>query len=151
MKKRKFFPREDLAHRFPELEGRPLCVGQAIVYVPEPETTSGFVCDIVYSGVDVGGMDDFSNSWLPDIAPYDRYEVEWAEGAAPAPKNAPVSFALPLVRRVNYGSVAKQLVSIQPMSVPSGGIFYMDYKYGNSPVESITSGNPKKRRKKKAG
>lgn len=151
MTQRKHYPREDLAHRFPELVDRPLCVGQVVVYAPEPETTSGFVCDIVYSGVDAGGhKDEFSNSWVPDIAPFDRYEIEWAEGAAPRPKGLQ-GFVAPIVRRVNYQAVAKQLVSIQPMTVPAGGVFYMDYKYGGSPVESITSGNPKKRRKKKAG
>jgi hypothetical protein len=38
--------------------------------------------------------------------------------------------ALPLVRRV-FGSIAsKEFVSVQPMNLPSGLIFYMDFKYG---------------------
>ena len=37
--------------------------------------------------------------------------------------------ALPLVRRV-FGSIAsKEFVSVQPMNLPSGLIFYMDFKY----------------------
>jgi hypothetical protein len=38
--------------------------------------------------------------------------------------------ALPLVRRI-FGSIAaKEFVSVQPMNLPSGLIFYMDFKYG---------------------
>lgn len=40
--------------------------------------------------------------------------------------------AFPIVRRVFGGLVANELVSIQPMSLPSGLIFYMDYTYGNN-------------------
>jgi len=40
--------------------------------------------------------------------------------------------ALPLVRRI-FGEIAAQnFVSIQPMSLPSGLIFYLDFKYGTS-------------------
>jgi hypothetical protein len=42
--------------------------------------------------------------------------------------------ALPLVRRI-FGSIAaKEFVSVQPMNLPSGLIFYMDFKYGNNPA-----------------
>ena len=40
--------------------------------------------------------------------------------------------ALPLVRRVFGNIVAQELVSVQPMNLPSGLIFYLDFKYGNS-------------------
>ncbi len=39
--------------------------------------------------------------------------------------------AFPIVRRVFGGLVANELVSIQPMSLPSGLLFYLDYTYGN--------------------
>lgn len=38
--------------------------------------------------------------------------------------------AFPIVRRVFGGLVANELVSIQPMTLPSGLIFYLDYTYG---------------------
>jgi len=38
-------------------------------------------------------------------------------------------FALPLVRSTFPLLRAPQLVSIQPMTIPVGGIFYLDYKY----------------------
>ena len=45
--------------------------------------------------------------------------------------------ALPLVRRI-FGEIAsKEFVSVQPMNLPSGLIFYLDFKYG-----SAQPGNP---------
>jgi len=40
--------------------------------------------------------------------------------------------ALPLVRRVFGEIVAKDLVSVQPMNLPSGLIFYLDFQYGQA-------------------
>ena len=40
--------------------------------------------------------------------------------------------ALPLVRRVFGEIVAKDLVSVQPMNLPSGLIFYLDFQYGDT-------------------
>lgn len=42
------------------------------------------------------------------------------------------NIAFPIVRRVFGGLVANDLVSIQPMSLPSGLLFYLDYTYGNN-------------------
>jgi len=42
------------------------------------------------------------------------------------------NIAFPIVRRVFGGLVANELVSIQPMSLPSGLLFYLDYTYGNN-------------------
>ncbi len=48
-------------------------------------------------------------------------------------------FTFPSLRRSTTGPlIAKQLVSIQPMSVPSSAIFYLDYKYGNEETETVT-------------
>jgi len=38
--------------------------------------------------------------------------------------------ALPLVRRVFAEFAAKEFVSVQPMNLPSGLVFYLDFKYG---------------------
>jgi len=48
--------------------------------------------------------------------------------------------ALPLVRRVFGNIVAQELVSVQPMNLPSGLIFYLDFKYGTS-TGKFTSGD----------
>jgi len=45
--------------------------------------------------------------------------------------------ALPLVRRVFGEIVAKDLLSVQPMNLPSGLVFYLDFQYGtNQPGDS---------------
>lgn len=44
--------------------------------------------------------------------------------------------AFPIVRRVFGGLIANELVSVQPMSLPSGLLFYMDYRY-----DSVKAGN----------
>ncbi|MBS1737094.1 MAG: hypothetical protein JSS98_10905 [Bacteroidetes bacterium] len=40
--------------------------------------------------------------------------------------------ALPLVRRVFGEIAAKEFVSVQPMNLPSGLVFYLDFKYGTT-------------------
>ena len=39
------------------------------------------------------------------------------------------SVAFPIVRRVFAGLIANDLVSVQPMSLPSGLIFFLDFVY----------------------
>lgn len=39
--------------------------------------------------------------------------------------------ALPLVRRIFAELSAQEFVSVQPMNLPSGLIFYLDFKYGS--------------------
>jgi len=40
--------------------------------------------------------------------------------------------AFPIVRRVFAGLIANSLVSVQPMSLPTGLLFYLDYTYGSN-------------------
>ena len=40
--------------------------------------------------------------------------------------------AFPIVRRVFAGLIANELVSVQPMSLPSGLIFFLDFTFGSS-------------------
>lgn len=51
-----------------------------------------------------------------------------------------VKFIFPLIRKVWANLIANNLVSIQPMSSPIGGIFYWDYKYGTTKGQ-ITAGD----------
>jgi hypothetical protein len=48
--------------------------------------------------------------------------------------------ALPLVRRVFGEIVAKEFVSVQPMSLPSGLVFYLDFKYSGLGMASNNGG-----------
>ena len=47
--------------------------------------------------------------------------------------------ALPLVRKVFGQIAAKEFVSVQPMNLPSGLVFYLDFQYGTT-KEPFTSG-----------
>jgi hypothetical protein len=40
--------------------------------------------------------------------------------------------AFPIVRRVFAGLIANDIVSVQPMSLPNGLLFYLDYTYGSN-------------------
>tara|TARA_B100000131_G_scaffold110724_2_gene107711 strand:- start:6 stop:1910 length:1905 start_codon:yes stop_codon:yes gene_type:complete len=51
------------------------------------------------------------------------------------------NIAFPIVRRVFGGLIANELVSIQPMSLPSGLLFYLDYTYG-SQVGGVNDSRP---------
>ena len=50
--------------------------------------------------------------------------------------------ALPLVRRIFAEIAAQDFVSVQPMNLPSGLVFYLDFKYGSdsSSLGNVTSG-----------
>ena len=56
-----------------------------------------------------------------------QYSEEWS------------GVALPLVRRIFAEIAAKDFVSVQPMSLPSGLVFYLDIKYGTSKYDFETS------------
>jgi len=48
--------------------------------------------------------------------------------------------ALPLVRRIFAEIAAKDFVSVQPMNLPSGLVFYLDFKYGTKQGTKGTAG-----------
>ena len=50
------------------------------------------------------------------------------------------SVAFPIVRRVFGGLIANDLVSVQPMSLPSGLIFFLDFTYTDTRMDH-TAGN----------
>ena len=61
-------------------------------------------------------------------------------GAASGDVRGFQNIAFPIVRRVFGGLVANDLVSIQPMSLPSGLLFYLDYTYGTE-TGGVASGD----------
>ena len=48
--------------------------------------------------------------------------------------------ALPLVRRIFGELAAQEFVSVQPMNLPSGLVFYLDFKYGKTTAGSQAEG-----------
>jgi len=55
-----------------------------------------------------------------------------ASGTSTGNINGFSNIAFPMVRRVFGALVANEIVSIQPMSLPAGLIFYLDYTYGSN-------------------
>jgi hypothetical protein len=51
--------------------------------------------------------------------------------------------AFPLVRRVFGSLIANDLVSVQPMSLPSGLIFFLDFTVGNTIGDGLAAPNPR--------
>ena len=49
--------------------------------------------------------------------------------------------ALPLVRKVFGQIAAKEFVSVQPMNLPSGLVFYLDFQYGNTKAPFAQNGS----------
>jgi len=50
--------------------------------------------------------------------------------------------ALPLVRRIFAEFAAKEFVSVQPMNLPSGLVFYLDFKYGTGQAGFTQDSDP---------
>ena len=48
--------------------------------------------------------------------------------------------ALPLVRRIFGEIAAQEFVSVQPMNLPSGLVFHLDFKYGKTTAGSQSEG-----------
>jgi hypothetical protein len=63
-----------------------------------------------------------------------REQNSLSQGAAGGTSSGDIrgftNIAFPIVRRVFGGLISNELVSIQPMSLPSGLLFYLDYTYG---------------------
>jgi hypothetical protein len=49
--------------------------------------------------------------------------------------------ALPLVRKIFGQIAAKEFVSVQPMNLPAGLVFYLDFQYGNNIPLPFSKGN----------
>ena len=49
--------------------------------------------------------------------------------------------AFPIVRRVFAGLIANDLVSVQPMSLPSGLIFFLDFAFGSEENDTAVTGD----------
>jgi hypothetical protein len=56
----------------------------------------------------------------------------------PGTGNNWAGIALPLVRKVFGQIAAKEFVSVQPMNLPSGLVFYLDFQYGKLRIQLLT-------------
>ena len=91
------------------------------------------------TGLLEGLNDDFQKSGMAQLLENQARELikeasytSPSAGAASTGDEEWSGVALPLVRRI-FGEVAAQeFVSVQPMNLPSGLIFYLDFQYGNT-------------------
>jgi len=95
--------------------------GRPVKHAPDlPFRPGDTVCHVRKGGTGYGTVVAISD---------DQVMVLWSEEPAPEPDFSSVTF--PVIKRVAPTLVAQQLVSIQPMTAPSGLLFYMDYAYGS--------------------
>lgn len=159
---RKRFNEGDLQKYFPE-DVAPIDVGSVVVHKRHPETTVGFVSrkfrdeEAEYFSKKITDALKIPSEYLgytnERAEPTWYYEVEWAQGHAPASDLDFSKFVAPISQRVNYPAIAKQIVNVQPMSAPVGGIFYMDYKYppqDTGPVSNEKTFPPSAKKKKRS-
>lgn len=133
----------DLDHYFPEEFGDPLKVSTVVKHRAHPDTTLGFISAIetdpyedAYKALNEVTKRIQKNAGIEPFESPGRtsgefvYRVEWS---APPPEVPHFGkFVMPLVRRVYAQPIANQITQVQPMSLPSGMSFYLDYKYGNT-------------------
>lgn len=56
--------------------------------------------------------------------------------------NPPARFTWPPVRTlIDYRLIAQELINVQPMTLPSASLFYMDYQYGVGDSQSVEHAN----------
>lgn len=120
------YRREHLKNPIADSEYDALKIGDAVVHVENTDTTIGFVRDIIWTGSDSCQSDTI------DIAPYDRYVIEWTEGCHP-----PEPFVCSSTRRIFASMIANKIIDVQPMSIPAGLIFYLDYTCGGDANKKI--------------
>ena len=65
--------------------------------------------------------------------------MQWylSEESTSANVGAFTTYAFPLVRRIFPKLIAQSLVSVQPMTQPTGKVFYLDFKYGTAKAPTV--------------
>ncbi len=106
-------------------------VGQQSAHLMEKWTRTGLL-----RGLGDTGRENMSRLLENQAAQLLREQSSISNGAAGSTSSGDLrgftNIAFPIVRRVFGGLVANDLVSIQPMSLPSGLLFYLDYTYGSN-------------------
>ena len=88
------------------------------------------------------GEGQLSEGWLESML--NEEEVELTEAptlSTDAGSNLIPRVMFPMIRRVYPTLIANKLVSVQPLTAPTGVIYYIVYQYTNSKVESLQMTN----------
>lgn len=105
------------------------------------EETKGLVSKWVKTGLLEGLSSDFEKSGMATLLENQAKQLVSEASATGTSANSEEwsGVALPLVRRIFSEIAAKEFVSVQPMNLPSGLVFYLDFKYGTS-VDGFETG-----------
>jgi len=90
-----------------------------------------------------GKEEPFSEAWVIDKVLHNQYNalLNLVEDVGTTSDIvAFTTFSLPLVRKIFSNLIAMKLVSVQPMTQPTGKIFYLDFVYGND-GSSVSKGD----------
>ena len=84
------------------------------------------------------GLDDYSQNTMAVLLENQAKQLlkEAASSMAGGDVEGFAAVAFPIVRRVFGGLIANDLVSVQPMSLPSGLIFFLDFTFGGTESSS---------------
>jgi len=98
------------------------------------EETKGLVDKWTQTGLLEGIESDFERSSIATLLENQARELvkEASQTGTSANSEEWAGVALPLVRRIFSEIAAKEFVSVQPMNLPSGLVFYLDFKYGTA-------------------
>jgi len=108
------------------------------------EETKGIVSKWVKTGLLEGLSSDFEKSGMATLLENQAKQLvsEASSTGTSANSEEWAGVALPLVRRIFSEIAAKEFVSVQPMNLPSGLVFYLDFKYGTG-QPGFTTGSGK--------
>jgi hypothetical protein len=98
------------------------------------EETKGIVSKWAKTGLLEGLSSDFEKSGMATLLENQAKQLVSEASATGTSANSEEwsGVALPLVRRIFSEIAAKEFVSVQPMNLPSGLVFYLDFKYGTA-------------------
>jgi hypothetical protein len=98
------------------------------------QETRGLVSKWEKTGLLEGLKDEITKSNMSVLLENQAKQlIEEASSTGTSPNSEQwAGVALPLVRRVFAEIAAKEFVSVQPMNLPSGLVFYLDFKYGSN-------------------
>ena len=98
------------------------------------EESKGLVAKWEKTGLLEGIASDFERSSIATLLENQAKQLvsEASSTGTAANSEEWAGVALPLVRRIFSEIAAKEFVSVQPMNLPSGLVFYLDFKYGTA-------------------
>lgn len=98
------------------------------------EETKGLVSKWESTGLLEGTSTEFEKAGIATLLENQARQLVSEASATGTAANSEewAGVALPLVRRIFSEIAAKEFVSVQPMNLPSGLVFYLDFKYGTA-------------------